>query len=127
MSAPDSFEYAKEMTTQMITLSTAVIGVSVTFAKDVEIGISGKKRLFLFLSWGAFLVSILFGILTLGSLTGLLAQNAVVSPKDVYDESVKFKSMAQWGVFLVGVLLLILDAILTPKRSDPHRALVTSP
>jgi hypothetical protein len=120
MDAPASFEFAKEMTTQMITLSTAVIGVSATFAKDIAPGITRGKRICLYLSWAAFLVSILMGIITLGSLTGVLAKTTPIKPDSVYDESIRLKSVAQALFFLGGILLLMLDAIFSRRKDSAH-------
>ena len=67
-----AFDFAADLTKQLITLSTAVITLSVTFSKDI-IGISKGWRLYLLIGiWGLYFLSILFGLLTLMSLTGNL-------------------------------------------------------
>jgi len=118
MDVHPSFEFAKEFTTQLITLSTAVIGVSVTFAKDVSPGITAKKRWLLYFSWIVFLLSIIAGILTIGSLARLVDDpNA-----SIMDGGITNKSRLQFCLFLLGVLLLIIDGIreFAKRGSTPH-------
>ncbi len=69
MTSPDlAFQFAKEVSTQLITIASALIGISVTFIKDFTP--SGKA--WLRASWLVYVLSILFGIVTLMALTGML-------------------------------------------------------
>ena len=72
MDAPASFEYAKELVTQVLTLSTGVIALSATFVKDLRTGKVKPDRVFLWGAWTLLLMSILFGVLTLGAMAGAL-------------------------------------------------------
>lgn len=113
MDAPASFQFAKETVTQLITLATGVIGISVTFAKDVRSRSKTGDRALLFRSWIALLLSIVFGVWTLMALTGSLAQDDV-SQKTIYEFNVAFPSALQIIVFLVGIAMLIRHAAKEP-------------
>src|SRR5262245_445195 len=63
-----AFQFAKELSTQLITISSALIGVSVTFIKDLK---TDEPR-WLRISWGFYIVSIIFGVWHLMALTGAL-------------------------------------------------------
>jgi hypothetical protein len=109
MDAPASFQFAKETVTQLITLATGVIGISVTFAKEVRSRSKTGDPTLLFRSWIVLLVSIVFGVWTLMALTGSLAEDNV-SNGAIYEFNVRFPSAMQIIVFLVGIGMLIRHA-----------------
>lgn len=68
-----AFDFAVDLTKQLITLSTAIITLTVTFSKDIIGGIvNSTNRYLLLFSWIFFIISILLGLLTLMALTGNL-------------------------------------------------------
>lgn len=67
-----AFDFAVDLTKQLITLSTAIITLTVTFSKDIIGMVDNANRYLLLLSWIFFLVSILLGLLSLMALTGNL-------------------------------------------------------
>ena len=67
-----AFDFAADLTKQLITLSTAIITLTVTFSKDIIGRIDSSNRYLLLLSWIVFIISILLGLLTLMALTGNL-------------------------------------------------------
>jgi hypothetical protein len=109
MDAPASFEFAKETTTQLIALATGVIGISVTFAKDVRSRLKTNDGTLLFRSWIALLVSVVFGVWTLLALTGSLAQDNVAADA-IYGGNVTLPSILQIFTFLIGIAMLIRHA-----------------
>jgi hypothetical protein len=58
----------KEIATQLITLSTILVGISVTFMKDVFNSSSANTR-WLVLAWSTFVICILSGLLYLGDIS----------------------------------------------------------
>lgn len=67
-----SFDFAADLVKQLITLSTAIIAITVTFAKDI-FGVSGScVSEWLIAAWVMFFICIFFGIWTLMALTGTL-------------------------------------------------------
>lgn len=111
MDLPPSFELAREMTTQLLTLATAVIGVSATFAKDISPQIRKGTRRMLYASWLFFLVSVICGLATLGTMAGFLGRSADAKASDVYNPNITFMAKAQVVCFLVGIILLVVHAI----------------
>jgi uncharacterized membrane protein (DUF485 family) len=77
-----AFDFAVDLTKQLITLSTAIIALTVTFSKDIIGGVDNSNRWLLFLSWLVFIISILMGILTLMALTGNLDPIPKKQPKN---------------------------------------------
>jgi hypothetical protein len=67
-----AFDYAKNLSEQLITLSTALIGLTVTFTKDLFGGGGPRDRRVLLLGWVLLTVSIGLGIMALMALTGEL-------------------------------------------------------
>ena len=67
-----AFDFAQETSKQLITLATAIIGLTVTFGKDFAGGVEGCARFLAIGSWVLFLLSILFGLMTLMAMTGSL-------------------------------------------------------
>jgi hypothetical protein len=67
-----AFDFSAELTKQLITLATAIITLTVTFIKDVAGDFDRSYSWMLIAIWIAFFLSILFGIFTLGALTGNL-------------------------------------------------------
>jgi hypothetical protein len=63
-----AFQFAKEVSTQLITIASALIGISVTFIKDFRADAVGWLRA----SWLFYIASILLGILAMMALTGTL-------------------------------------------------------
>jgi hypothetical protein len=77
-----AFDFAADLTKQLITLSTAIITLTVTFSKDIVGNAPARDHWWLLISWVAFIISILFGILTLMGLTGNLDPTASKQKKD---------------------------------------------
>jgi hypothetical protein len=115
MDAPASFEFAKETVSQLITLATGVIGVSVTFAKDVRSKVTSHDRKWLFRSWIALLLSVVCGVWTLMALTGTLCKGTV--PLDaIYESNITIPASLQIVIFLAGIGMLIKHAAKQPTR-----------
>ena len=67
-----AFDFAADLTKQLITLSTGIITLTVTFSKDVFGAASSAELGWLVVTWFLFFVSIVLGLLTLMALTGNL-------------------------------------------------------
>ena len=67
-----SFDFAADVSKQLITLSTAIITVTITFSKDILGGGTDTNKYWLLAAWGMFVVTIFFGVWTLMALTGSL-------------------------------------------------------
>ncbi len=102
-----AFDFASETTKQLITLSTALIALSITFKGNFS---NTENQSLLLYCWISFFVSVLFGIATLMALTGTLekcteeSENPV--PLSIYGANVKRPSFLQILFFLIGLLFL---------------------
>lgn len=67
-----AFDFASETTKQLITIATAIITLTVTFSKEIIGGAENAPRSILVWTWAVFILSIIFGICTLMTLTGTL-------------------------------------------------------
>jgi hypothetical protein len=98
-----SSDLATELVKQIITLSTGMIAITVTFLKDV-VGTKHVRRgwamLLLQFAWIGFLAAIIFGLLTLGAIIGDWSSP---TPLGVYQSSARYFALMQWLAFLWGV------------------------
>jgi hypothetical protein len=83
------FEFAKEIATQLITLSTGLLALTVTFTKDVLKLVPGSQRWWLMGAWVLHLVAIVFGVWALMGLTGTLMP---LTPDETALEALAFGS-----------------------------------
>jgi ketosteroid isomerase-like protein len=72
--AKKAFDFASEATKQLLTLSTGIIAVTITFSKDILISVPFSAKVFLMTAWGAYVLSLVFGLFTLLALTGELQE-----------------------------------------------------
>ena len=77
-----SFDFAWNLSEQIITLSTIILGFTATFAKEFRAGAHSYIASISF-AWILYLLSILFGLLSFMALTGALtAPSAHVIPSN---------------------------------------------
>jgi hypothetical protein len=76
--ASAAYGYVQELTKQLITLSTAVFALTLTFADKIALAGHGNENL-LQIAWVLYLVSVAFGLLTMMALTGQIAEPEVRS------------------------------------------------
>jgi len=67
-----AFDFAADTTKQLITISTAIITLTVTFSKDILGSSNNSPKTLLICTWAVFILSIICGVLTLMTLTGTL-------------------------------------------------------
>lgn len=111
-----AFEFARDTTKQLITLSTGIIALTITFSKDVIGNPSPFHRNLLVLSWLSFLLSVVLGVWTLLALTGTLEPQETKATKTKLEENenltgepsirggnVTLPSLFQIVTFLIGL------------------------
>jgi len=106
-----AFEFAQEVTKQVITLSTGVLSLSVTFMKDIipENEFTHGLKSLLAASWIVFSIAILFGILALMAMTGNLSKPSKDGP---YSNNIRFFAGLQIITFFIGIVLTVIFASL---------------
>lgn len=67
-----AFDFAADVTKQLITLSTAIITITITFSKDIINFANSSAKNYLLWAWILFIATVFFGIWTLMALTGTL-------------------------------------------------------
>lgn len=105
-----SFDFASDVSKQLITLATAIVTVTISFQKDIFSLTGGRWTTLLGLAWLAFLLSVVFGIWTLLALAGAL-HNPTPS---IWVSSVMSPSRLQIASFGLGVLIAaayVIEAI----------------
>ena len=102
-----AFDFASDTTKQLITLSTALIALSITFKGNFN---QSGNEILLLICWISFFVSVLFGIGTLMALTGTLEKSTEKGETKVelsiYGKNVKRPSGLQILFFLLGLMFL---------------------
>jgi hypothetical protein len=97
---------------ELITLAVAMIGLTVTFAKDFQQN-NIPSQLVLIVIWALFLASILFGIFDIKALI------SIVAPLKAGDIPITFSEDSLWWaskqelLFLFGMFLFIIQGIVS--------------
>jgi hypothetical protein len=97
-----SFDFAADLTKQLITLSTSIVTATLLFGDHFP-----KQSLLVVWAWTFYLASTVFGLWTLMALTGILAP--LKPPPTDFDlkSSVRIPSGFQIGCFAVAVILTV--------------------
>ncbi|GJL78273.1 MAG: hypothetical protein NPINA01_12620 [Nitrospinaceae bacterium] len=98
-----AFDFARDTTKQLITLSTVIIAFTVTFSKDFLGTPDDFGRSLVVVSWISFLVSVIFGVWTLLALTGTLEPEGEGNEASIRGKNVTLPSLLQIICFLVGL------------------------
>jgi hypothetical protein len=106
-----AFDFAADLTKQLITLATAVLAFTVTFAKDNPGG--SYQKWLLVISWIMLLLSIGFGIMTLMALTGNLDPKSDANDQNKKLPILTINSPNVLGTARLQVLFFLLGIIFT--------------
>ena len=66
------FDFAQDTTKQIITLSSGIVALTITFFKDFASGASEFSRHLMTVAWVGYVLSVIAGLLVLLALTGAL-------------------------------------------------------
>jgi hypothetical protein len=110
-----AFASAAEAAKQVLTLTTAVITVTIAFGKDVVTDASPAEQRWLQLAWLLYAVSILAGSFTLLALTGSLgsSRHETEASPTVYRSNIVLPAGVQMIAFALGMALTIVFALAT--------------
>ena len=125
-----AFDFAQETTKQLLTLATGILALTLTFLKDIVSGAPTGTRHWLEWGWGVYIISIVFGLLTLMSLSGNLERPTMTKTRDssgkkvkvgdkeqeewrssIYCGSIRFFATLQDMTFLVATILVVIFGI----------------
>jgi hypothetical protein len=102
------FDYASDLTKQLLTLSVGIITISVTFAKDVAKNNPKKLRRYISLCWIFNFLSIFFGILSLMAVTGAIDEGLTKGGPVTEHSNMKDFAGLQIITFLMGLVTIII-------------------
>ena len=105
----EAFKSASDLAKQLLTLGTGILGVTVTFSKDLITRLPEDDRWRLEWSWVILALSLAAGLWALMALTGALGNREDVTDENlrVYMPSIRIPFMVQIVLFLLGLALLI--------------------
>ncbi|MBI4246747.1 MAG: hypothetical protein HY728_09615 [Candidatus Rokubacteria bacterium] len=112
-----AFDFASDATKQLIALSTGILTLTITFAKDILRDVTGLPRGLLGLAWLGYLVSVVAGVWVLLALTGTL-EPPPGAPADVSirGKNVVWPSIVQVLMFLAATALVVAFGLLVAFR-----------
>jgi hypothetical protein len=115
-----AFEFASDLTKQLITLSTGIIVITIAFTKDILSRISKSQRWLLGSAWVLYLISVICGIFSLMALTGALAPLELVSQEVLKQIPSIPRQFARWQIitFLVATVIVILYGVLGLRADE---------
>ena len=121
-----AFTFASDIVKQVLTLASAILGVTVTFQKDILLDQGGWTERFLKGAWGALAVCVVFGLLALGAMTGQFAsRQGAVGPPSVNSGSTRAFAIMQLLAFGIAIVLVMVFALTadfhvpTPAATSP--------
>ncbi len=110
------FEFAKEIGTQLITLSTGLLALSVTFTK--ELADRRTSKTWLFVAWGLHVASIMCGVWTLMALTGALISSTGDNIPG-FGVPVRLPAFLQVSMFVLGIGAMVAYGIQAFRSAKP--------
>jgi hypothetical protein len=107
-----AFDFAQETTKQILTLATGIFALTLTFLKDIATTKKAKDAL-VYLHWGwvLYLVSVLFGVMTLMALTGNLQRPQKTGEHSIYAGNIRALGVCQIVVFFAALILTLIFGI----------------
>jgi hypothetical protein len=102
------FTFAKDFHALLITLSTGILTLTVTFLKDLAKGVPGGWKVSLGVGWVLLVASIVLGILSLMVLTGTLVPAEPRAEPIAISETLRQLGGAQVLTFLSGLAAVVI-------------------
>jgi hypothetical protein len=111
------FEFITDLSKQLISLSTGILALSITFAREIIIDKNKRRVNALALSWLFYLISICFGVWTMMAVTGTIISPDFAGTKtsEAFNFNLRFPSGLQILSFLTGTILLVIFGIRAVK------------
>jgi hypothetical protein len=107
-----AYGFASEKTKQLITLSIAVITVTISFSKDIVGGVAAWTVLLLAGAWILYLSSVIFGVQLLGRFAARLTAEPI-NADSLNSTDICIPARRQVRCFLAGVVLTVAFGIST--------------
>lgn len=124
--AKQAFTAASDWSKQILTLSTGILTVTVTFSDKIFGDLTDSEKGFLFVAWGLYLISIGGGIWVLTRLTGTLVADRQVVARDVY-QSEKQAALQVWTFGAATVAIAIFGLLGVRNQPSPGKSSLQQP
>ena len=99
-----AFEFVQETVKQVITLSTGIIALTITFVKDfIGEGAPHGAEVLLAVAWLFYILSVICGVWTLLSVTGSLNEGGT----DVFSSNIILPAIPHVLTFVIGLGLTV--------------------
>jgi hypothetical protein len=110
-----AFDYAQDVTKQVLTLATGIIALTITFFKDFANHASYATEVVMGCSWIFYLISVILGLWTLLALTGTLQPLRPPSgaPPSIQGTNIRLPASLQLLAFLIALILSVCAGIMT--------------
>lgn len=102
-----AFASAAESSKQLLTLSTAILTLEVTFSKNILETPSLAAKILLGGSWVCLLASVACGVWTLLALTGSLGAQTPPTHSTINNTNIRVPAFGQVVLFVLGLLLTV--------------------
>ena len=112
-----AFDFLGDSTKQLITVATGIVTITIIFSKDLL----PHARISALCAWILLTISVIFGIWTLYTLSGILyeaAADPTITPKLTHGD-LRFVSGAQILSFLAGIIAVLIFGILAVGTNIP--------
>jgi hypothetical protein len=100
-----AFGSATEVVKSTLSLSTALLSLSVTFLKDLNKHPTEVSVYVLESSWAFLTLAAVLGVVTLMAITGTLARNQSLTEEGIYGGNIRLPMAAHLFCFLAGIVL----------------------
>lgn len=110
-----AFDFAQDVTKQVLTLATGIIALTITFFKDFANHANYATEVVMGSSWIAYLISVTLGVWTLMALTGTLQplHSASATRLSIQGANVRLPASLQLFSFLIALILSVCAGIMT--------------
>jgi heme/copper-type cytochrome/quinol oxidase subunit 2 len=111
--AKQAFTSASDWSKQILTLSTAIVTLTVSFADKIFGDLSRTEKWFLWIAWVLYIVAIVGGVWFLSALTGTLASAKPPSATAVYGSNTRIPAFVQLVPFVLATLAIVIFGFLS--------------
>lgn len=98
-----AFDFSQDSAKQLITLSTGILALTITFFKDFAAGADGTSKAVMATSWLFYLIAIVAGAVHLFALTAELDPRGESRTPTIYGGTARWSSAVQQIAFIVGL------------------------
>lgn len=103
------FSAAQDAAKQVLTLTTGIVAITVTFAKDLAKDAAASDQGWLLAAWVLFAIAALAGVLTLLAITGTLANlSAMPTGREIYGRNIRIVAAVQMLAFGIAMMLTVI-------------------